>query len=510
MASGFTQGKKAFDAVWKAMNGKAAIDRKSVDKVWKQMVAVVKLCANPRLNITSSPPCILDILPDTYAHLQTVLDKCDNLEVLNECPYFRLLLANLAEKCRQVLQLFKVSRESIFEEDSIERRSLTKYALIFSHMFTELKALYPNGVCIGKGYPITKSAAEEFWRRHFNDKYFVPWRDFVGQFESEHTIRSNMEVIALKSTIDITCNDHVSIFEFDVFTRLFQPWGTIVRNWNILAVTHPGYQAFLTYDEVKDKLLKITSNRTGSYLFRLSCTRLGQWAIGHITPEGGIVQTIPQNKSLIHALLDGQTEGFYLHPMGQEANPDLTGALTGTTSTTIQVTQEQYELYMEIDSSFELCKICTINPKNKRIEPCRHLVCNTCLEQWMDSNGTGCPFCRMEIKSTESVVVRPYQKADSTDALVLAVESSKAPQASVSEDPPVSSSTERQPVSLLPLHCSIALYIVNYDIFGSFAMLAGNQLKGNSHQILLSEMSLPGIEVLIEKLPSKILVRLGK
>ena len=36
------------------------------------------------------------------------------------------------------------------------------------------------------------------------------------------------------------------------------------------------------------------------------------------------------------------------------------------------------------------------------------------------------------------------------------------------------------------------------------------RLKGNSHQILLSEMSLPGIEVPIEKLLPKILGRLGK
>ena len=35
-------------------------------------------------------------------------------------------------------------------------------------------------------------------------------------------------------------------------------------------------------------------------------------------------------------------------------------------------------------------------------------------------------------------------------------------------------------------------------------------LEGNSHQILLSEMSLPGVEVLIEKLLPKILGRLGK
>ena len=36
------------------------------------------------------------------------------------------------------------------------------------------------------------------------------------------------------------------------------------------------------------------------------------------------------------------------------------------------------------------------------------------------------------------------------------------------------------------------------------------QLKGNSHQILLSEMSLPGVEVLIEKLLPNILGRLGR
>lgn len=37
---------------------------------------------------------------------------------------------------------------------------------------------------------------------------------------------------------------------------MFQPWPTLLRNWKILAVTHPGYVAFLTYDEVKARLEK--------------------------------------------------------------------------------------------------------------------------------------------------------------------------------------------------------------------------------------------------------------
>lgn len=49
--------------------------------------------------------------------------------------------------------------------------------------------------------------------------------------------------------------------------RLFQPWSTLLRNWQILAVTHPGYVAFLTYDEVKARLQKYI-HKAGSYVFR--------------------------------------------------------------------------------------------------------------------------------------------------------------------------------------------------------------------------------------------------
>ncbi len=47
-----------------------------------------------------------------------------------------------------------------------------------------------------------------------------------------------------------------------------------------------------------------------SYVFRLSCTRLGQWAVGYVAPDNKIYQTIPQNKSLIQALIDGHREGL--------------------------------------------------------------------------------------------------------------------------------------------------------------------------------------------------------
>uniref|UniRef100_A0A8W7PWI7 E3 ubiquitin-protein ligase CBL n=1 Tax=Anopheles coluzzii TaxID=1518534 RepID=A0A8W7PWI7_ANOCL len=188
----------------------------------------------------------------------------------------------------------------------------------------------------------------------------VPWKLFRFELSLVHPISSGLEAMALKTTIDLTCNDYISNFEFDVFTRL-------------------------------------------------SCTRLGQWAIGYVTQEGEILQTIPQNKSLCQALLDGHREGFYLYPDGKPNNPDLSFAVQSPLEDHITVTQEQYELYCEMGSTFQLCKICAENDKDIRIEPCGHLLCTPCLTAWqVDSEGQGCPFCRAEIKGTEQIVVDAF------------------------------------------------------------------------------------------------------
>ncbi|PIO76113.1 zinc finger, C3HC4 type [Teladorsagia circumcincta] len=47
-----------------------------------------------------------------------------------------------------------------------------------------------------------------------------------------------------------------------------------------------------------------------------------------------------------------------------------------------RVTSEQYDLYCEMGTTFELCKICDDNDKNVKIEPCGHLLCVPCLTSW--------------------------------------------------------------------------------------------------------------------------------
>ncbi|XP_010785838.1 E3 ubiquitin-protein ligase CBL-B-B-like, partial [Notothenia coriiceps] len=151
-------------------------------------------------------------------------------------------------------------------------RNLTKLSLIFSHMLAEIKAIFPGGQFQGDTFRITKADAADFWRNFFGERTIVPWKVFRQCLHEVHPISSGLEAMALKSTIDLTCNDYISVFEFDIFTRLFQetssplgkPWGSILRNWNFLAVTHPGYMAFLTYDEVKARLHKYI-NKPGRY-----------------------------------------------------------------------------------------------------------------------------------------------------------------------------------------------------------------------------------------------------
>lgn len=55
-----------------------------------------------------------------------------------------------------------------------------------------------------------------------SNRCIVQWNRFKEKLRNTHMFEDGMESMALKSTIDLTCNDHISVFEFDIFTRLFQ------------------------------------------------------------------------------------------------------------------------------------------------------------------------------------------------------------------------------------------------------------------------------------------------
>lgn len=67
----------------------------------------------------------------------------------------------------------------------------------------------------------------------------------------------------------------------------------------------------MTYEEIMERL---KCKRPGSYMFRMSATNMGNWAIGYIASDGKAYQTIPKNKSMIEALVEGVRGRFYLYP----------------------------------------------------------------------------------------------------------------------------------------------------------------------------------------------------
>ena len=109
-------------------------------------------------------------------------------------------------------------------------------------------------------------------------------------------------------------------------------------------------------------------------MYRLSCTKLGQWAIGYVTTDHKILQTIPQ--SLVQALIDGQKQNLYLYPNGCDATIDISTAIEVTSATRVQISKEQYDMYCDMGTSFQLCKICSENNKDRKLEPCGKKLLN--------------------------------------------------------------------------------------------------------------------------------------
>lgn len=151
-------------------------DKKTLEKTWKLMDKIVKSSQHPRMNLLNSPPFILDILPETYQHLKLIYTKYDSDQSLltdsvKESDYSRVFVKNLQNRCKQTLKLFSDAKNQMFDENSTYRNKLTRNTLVFNHMLSELKAIFPNGVFIDDKYLITKKeSAGEFWKRSFGTR----------------------------------------------------------------------------------------------------------------------------------------------------------------------------------------------------------------------------------------------------------------------------------------------------------------------------------------------------
>ena len=56
-------------------------------------------------------------------------------------------------------------------------------------------------------------------------------------------------------------------------------------------------------------------------------------------------------------LIDGHNNRFYCFPKGEDENPDLNKYLNEKNPAAIEVNEEDYQIYSEMGSSFQLCKV---------------------------------------------------------------------------------------------------------------------------------------------------------
>lgn len=109
---------------------------------------------------------------------------------------------------------------------------------------------------------------------------------------------------------------------------------------------------------------------------------------------------------------------MYIYPDGRDIKIDISSAIAVTSASRIQISKEQYDMYCDIGTSFQVCKICAENNKDRILEPCGHLICSTCLENWQEFQPVpSCPFCRCEIKTFEPVIISPFENINRKESL---------------------------------------------------------------------------------------------
>lgn len=147
------------------------IERRTIEKTYKQMDRIVKYCQISKMNLKNSPPYMLDILPDLYQMLCEIVNHYnDRFHLLNEIEYFFVFIYNLNELCTKTIECFKRAGHHMYDEQSTYRKYFIKLSLYFSHNIAELKSLFINGAYQGERFRLTKQEAAEFWKTNFHTK----------------------------------------------------------------------------------------------------------------------------------------------------------------------------------------------------------------------------------------------------------------------------------------------------------------------------------------------------
>ena len=389
----------------------------------KKLSTVLPVCSPYLPKILNKLLIELDNLWNLYKNSNIVIESSKLFKRNNKLDDFEkvrynflcYLIKTIWQNVNETIELVEeMDPENDFSADfsnsdsfNLRLKDFYKHCFSLSYILYEIKAFMQTGHLLNV-QAISILEAREFWTKNWEHELQVDFSEFVQYFQNRFGTLAKSEICWLKQDFYTFSNtDQVTIYAFDIFVQLYAPWKKLKEVWSHLR-TSPACRPYTTYDCTKRRLENLRNN---SYVFRMSSSHFGQWVVATKDSKGEIHQDLSQNRCLAEILIEGKKGNIYKYPNG--ANELLSKqeleVLVDCEIITISPGMDEYSATWDEDDSeesFLLCKICFSRSKNTKLEPCKHYVCNVCLNSYfnsLDRNKRLCPFCRQEVKSFSKV-----------------------------------------------------------------------------------------------------------
>nr|CDS31425.2 E3 ubiquitin protein ligase CBL B [Hymenolepis microstoma] len=280
----------------------------------------------------------------------------------------------------------EMTQDSQVEEhiDYLSTSALLKDHFLYVHLIPTPEMglgdydLKPIISCVGKTYQKIQRKQESLNKQLKSSKKYLDealnklcaLKDSLNEIElgsqSRQTNKSLKEYLkALKKSMESLMKGFESIMKGDFtdqdpllkYTHFFH---------HFRIISHPGYLKYGTYTSSFDTLQSCKT--PGSYIFRISSSKLGFWSIAYISPSNQILQAMCYDWSVVFSVNYGHQQGLYLYPSGQYCADDFTDVCRRIAPS-------------PQNPSGELCIRCGTNPANTRMEPCGHSCCRACYKE---------------------------------------------------------------------------------------------------------------------------------
>ncbi|KAM7538477.1 hypothetical protein Aperf_G00000068423 [Anoplocephala perfoliata] len=335
--------------------------------------------------------------PDLGPHFKDALDKLKKLQDALKVLEPTHKVDSMYKTHKEYVKLLRSSLESLVEKFEKSLKSpltveiLCEYIIKFHYLALEINYFFPNGQ-ITNEQVFGKAYAQEWWNASFESELFVKKEEFYDKFYETFREVSPIKAVFLE-TICFSSYEYVSKFDFDLFTRLFGNKEHLIRVFQRL-VNHLGYLKNGTYASSINALE--LCRKPGSYIFRISTSKIGIWSIAYVDTSSRILQAMCYDWSVFFSLNYGIQQGIYRYPKGVEYFDDL--------SDLCELIGPREQL-----PNAPRCENCHANPINTRLEPCGHVCCRACYKEALGSKDVGiagkCYKCSRDILCSTPIVL---------------------------------------------------------------------------------------------------------